>query len=228
MWGLRVGRVGWPFELRYDAWGTPPAGSLVVRPLRRSDEAAWTQLRADNARWLAPWDATDPGFDRQWTNGRTEADRALRRTGPTTFAAWVRDQHRQARQGRVLPMALEFDGELVGQITVSALVWGAQRSGSIGYWVSQHVAGRGIAPTAVALVGDYCLDVLGLHRLEVCIRPENAASLRVAAKLGLREEGLRPRFVFIAGQWADHRVFAVDTQELPGPGGLMARWTKSQ
>ncbi len=51
--------------------------------------------------------------------------------------------------------------------------------------------GRGVMPTAVALAADHCFTALGLHRIEVNIRPENAASLRVVEKLGFREEGTR-------------------------------------
>jgi ribosomal-protein-alanine N-acetyltransferase len=106
---------------------------------------------------------------------------------------------------------------------VSNIVHGAQRSGVIGYWVSEHVAGRGIAPAAVAMTVDHCFDTLLMHRLELCIRPENAASLRVAAKLGLRSEGLRPRYIHIAGRWRDHQVFAVTSEEVPQPGGMLER-----
>ena len=48
-------------------------------------------------------------------------------------------------------------------------------------------------PTALALVADHCFSAVGLHRVEVNIRPENAASLRVVEKLGFREEGTRRR-----------------------------------
>jgi ribosomal-protein-alanine N-acetyltransferase len=61
---------------------------------------------------------------------------------------------------------------------------------------------------------DYLLLEGGLHRVEVDIRPENAASLRVVEKLGLREEGLKQRFIHIAGAWADHRSFAITKEEL--------------
>ena len=61
----------------------------------------------------------------------------------------------------------------------------------MGYWIGQSHAGRGIVPTAVAMATDYCLGTLGLHRMEINIRPENAASLRVVEKLGFRDEGLR-------------------------------------
>ena len=47
------------------------------------------------------------------------------------------------------------------------------------------VAGRGVIPTAVALAVDHCFFTVGLHRIEVNIRPENH---RVAA--GRREARL--------------------------------------
>ena len=93
---------------------------------------------------------------------------------------------------------------------------------TLGYWVDQDRAGRGIVPTAVALATDHCFKTLGLHRMEINIRPENAASLRVVEKLGFRDEGLRPRFLHINGEWADHRSFALTSEEVPE--GILARW----
>jgi [ribosomal protein S5]-alanine N-acetyltransferase len=81
-------------------------------------------------------------------------------------------------------------------------------------------------PTAVALVTDHCFGTVGLHRLEVNIRPENAASLRVVEKLGFREEGTREAFLHIAGAWRDHRSFALTAGEVPE--GLLARWRAAQ
>lgn len=99
---------------------------------------------------------------------------------------------------------------------------GSLRSGVIGYWVSRSVAGRGVTPTAVAMVLDYAFQVLRLHRVEINIRPENGPSLRVVEKLGIRYEGLRKGYLHINGEWADHRSFAI-TQEEVGDG-IMARW----
>jgi ribosomal-protein-alanine N-acetyltransferase len=78
------------------------------------------------------------------------------------------------------------------------------------------MAGRHIAPTALALVIDHCLGPVGLHRVEVDIRPENAPSLRVVEKLGLRREGYYERFLDIDGAWRDHHAFAVTVEELAG------------
>ena len=44
---------------------------------------------------------------------------------------------------------------------------------------------------------------MGLHRVEVNIRPENAPSLRVVEKLGFRDEGLRERYLHIGSTWCD-------------------------
>jgi ribosomal-protein-alanine N-acetyltransferase len=68
----------------------------------------------------------------------------------------------------------------------------------------------------VALTIDYLFDVGQLHRVEIDIRPENTPSLRVVEKLGLREEGLKKRFIHIDGDWRDHRIFAITREESPG------------
>ena len=57
---------------------------------------------------------------------------------------------------------------------------------------------------------------MGLHRVEVDIRPENRASLRVVEKLGLRREGFYERFLDIDGAWRDHVAFAVTIEEVAG------------
>ncbi len=193
----------WPVVLR----GEGPHGEVVLRPLRRGDVDAWMELRRRNAAWLGQWEATSPRPQR----------------GPApTFGAYVRLLSSQARSGTTLPFAIEYEGDLVGQLTASSITYGSLCSGTIGYWVSEHVAGRGIVPTAVALTADHCFTRLGLHRVEVNIRPENAPSLRVVEKLGLRDEGLRRRYLHINGRWCDHRSFAVTADEVPD--GLLARW----
>jgi ribosomal-protein-alanine N-acetyltransferase len=99
-------------------------------------------------------------------------------------------------------------------------------SAHIGYWVDEAVAGRGVMPTAVALAVDHSFRHVGLHRIEVCIRPENTPSRRVVEKLGFREEGLRPRYLHIDGAWRDHLVFALTADEIPE--GLLTRWHQAR
>lgn len=183
---------------------------MLLRPISLRDRAAWTRVRSGNRAWLAPWEATPP-----------------RELGPpVSFAAMVRHLRRQARAGQLLPFVVIYDGELAGQLTVGGMTYGSLCSAHVGYWVDSRVAGRGVMPTAVALAVDHCFQVLRLHRIEVNIRPENTASLRVVEKLGFREEGMRLSFLHIAGAWRDHRSFALTADEVPD--GLLARWRESQ
>ena len=175
-------------------------GRMQLRPLRLRDARAWRSVRSHNAAWLHPWDATLPAPDP---------------VTPMTFSGMVRANNRDARAGRALPFALFWEDALIGQVTVGGISWGSLRSAYIGYWIDQRYAGRGLMPRAVALAGDHCLSELGLHRLEINIRPENTASLAVVAKLGLRNEGIRQRYLHINGQWCDHYSFAVTAEERP-------------
>ena len=194
-----------------DGWpATLVDGSLCLRPLRQRDSREWRTVRARNAEWLRPWEATSP-------------EPAL--DAPPTYSAMVRRLRNEAREGRTMPFVIAFGGALVGQLTVGGISWGSLRSAHIGYWVDQRVAGRGIMPTAVAMATDHCFEV-GMHRMEINIRPENLASRRVVEKLGFRPEGLRPRYLHIDGDWRDHLSFALTVDEVPG--GLLARWKASQ
>ena len=184
-------------------------GDVTLRPIRARDAKVLERVLLDNRSWLRQWEATYPG-------GGTVID----------TRASIRNLLAHARTGHALPFVIEVDGELVGQLNVSSITFGSLSSASIGYWVSQAHAGRGITPTAVALATDHCFRVLGLHRVEVNIRPENGPSLRVVAKLGFRDEGVRERFLHIGGEWADHRTFALTVEDVPG--GLLARWHARQ
>ncbi|MCQ9166172.1 MULTISPECIES: GNAT family N-acetyltransferase [unclassified Arthrobacter] len=203
MWGQAI----WPVTLE--------SGDLVLRPIKLRDKAEWTRVRARNEAWLQPWEASNPA-----------SQGAL-----PTFGGMVRALNEQARAAAALPFVIteRVPGRakpvIVGQLTVSSIMWGSAMMATLGYWVDQDRAGRGIAPTAVALVTDHCFRTLGLHRMEINIRPENGPSLRVVEKLGFRDEGLRPRYLHINGDWADHRSFALTAEEVPG--GLLNRWLGS-
>ncbi|MFV0253576.1 MAG: GNAT family N-acetyltransferase [Beutenbergiaceae bacterium] len=173
-------------------------GVVTLRPLRYSDSDAWERLRRANEGWLLPWEATLPGSNAK----------------PPTYRQYVRQQARAARAGTDYSLGMLVAGELVGHLTISSVVMGSMRSASVGYWISQEHAGRGHTPRAVALASDYCFFELHLHRVEINIRPENHASLRVADKLGFRDEGVRQRYLHINGAWCDHRSFALTREEI--------------
>lgn len=181
----------WPLDLR--------DGELRLRPLRRRDRREYLALRERNRDWLAPWDATDP------------AQPHLR----PPFASLVRWSRRQGRSGTSLNLVIEVYGTLAGQVSLGPILHGAQSTATLGYWVDSARAGQGIAPRASALMIDHCFAELGLHRVDVAIRPENSASRRVAEKLHMREEGFHRGLIHVDGAWRDHVSYALTAEEIP-------------
>lgn len=190
--------AGWPVTLSL--------GRIGVRPLVMKDASRWARLREANSSWLTEWEATmPPGAGR----------------GIASYREMVRTLRARARQGHTMPFAITYDGVMVGQLTVNGITMGSARWASVGYWIAQDHAGLGITPAAVALVCDHLLSAVGLHRIEIAIRPENTASLRVVQKLRFTEFGMAPRYLHIAGDWRDHRLFQILAED--APDGLVSR-----
>jgi ribosomal-protein-alanine N-acetyltransferase len=180
-------------------------GDVTLRIIRMRDAKAIEALVFGNRAWLKPWEATNP-----------EAPQSF------DFKGMTRSLLRQYDQQIGVPFVIEVDGEVVGQLNVANILYGAVSSAVIGYWLVPAVAGRGVAPTAVALATDYLLKQMHLHRVEINIVPENHKSLRVVEKLGFRHEGLKRNYIHINGSWRDHFVFALTTEDLTE--GVLARW----
>jgi ribosomal-protein-alanine N-acetyltransferase len=184
-------------------------GPLALRPPRLRDGRAWSEIRLRNEQWLRPW---EPTSTLSWTE----------RHAPSAWPPLRSALRRAANAGTMLPFMVWYGGRLAGQVNVSNIVHGVLRSCTLGYWVDGSLAGRGITPAAVAMVIDHCFGAVGLHRVEIDIRPENAASLRVVEKLGVRKEGYFERFLDIDGGWRDHVAFAVTVEETAG-GTMLSR-----
>ena len=168
------------------------SGRVELRPLRLRDKKAWLALRRRNHDWLKPWEATSP------TQIHFQ---------PPRYWQLVRFHQREARALRSLSLMIWVEGEMVGQINLGGIAFGALRGGNIGYWINQGHSNRGITTEAVITLTEYAFVELRLHRIEIAFRPENQASKRVAEKSGYSYEGMRPRFLHIDGQWRDHIVY---------------------
>lgn len=181
-------------------------GDVHVRLVRKRDAAALQELILSNRSWLRPWEATNPH-------------------GPNSFdiKAMIRGLLRQANEMTGLPLVIEYHGAIVGQLNVANILYGSVSSANIGYWIAPDAAGKNITPIAVALVTDYLFNELGLHRVQIDIRPENGPSLRVVEKLGFRYEGKKNAYIHINGDWRDHYSFALTADE--AHGGLLKRFT---
>ena len=184
-------------------------GDIGLRIIRTKDAKTIERLVLGNREWLRPWEATNPhaplSFD---------------------FRSQIRSLLRQLETSDALPFVILYQGEIVGQLNVANILHGSVSSCVIGYWIVPEVAGLGITPTALALAMDYMFNAVGLHRVEIDIRPENGASIRVVQKLGLRYEGLKKNYIHINGDWRDHYIFALTIEEVKD--GVLNRWLQKK
>jgi ribosomal-protein-alanine N-acetyltransferase len=184
-------------------------GDVSLRIVRHRDVKTIERLVLSNREWLRPWEATNP-------HGPTSFD----------FKAQIRSLLRALENNDGIPFVIVYKDEIVGQLNVANILHGSVSSCVIGYWISPELAGLGITPTAVALAMDYMFKVVGLHRVEIDIRPENEASIRVVEKLGLRYEGLKEKYIHINNDWRDHYVFALTSDEVSS--GVLNRWLRNE
>ncbi len=204
----RPRQPGWPVVLS--------DGPVTLRPYRPSDAAQWSAVRLANRDWLAPW---EPGPVGSWEEVNS----------PEAFRWVYKDLQRSIRDGTGMPFAVVLrdehgDERYVGHIALGDISRRAFSSAYAGYWVDSAYAGRGIVPTALALLVDHAFGPCRLHRVEVNIRPENHASRRVVEKLRFRREAYHERYMYIDGAWRDHIGYALTVEDVIAEGGLLARW----
>jgi ribosomal-protein-alanine N-acetyltransferase len=187
-------KSSWPIEIN--------GHDISLRPLRFRDKTQWNRVRAENRDWLSPWEATIPHSGEESYNQLP------------SFFEMVRILNTEARSGRSLSFAIWHQSQMIGQITLGGVMYGAMRGGHIGYWIDRNFANRGFTTQAVEILTQYAFTEINLHRLEINLRPENASSRRVAEKAGYIFEGERPRYLHIDGQWRDHITFVKENSAI--------------
>lgn len=85
--------------------------------------------------------------------------------------------------------------------------------GEIGYVLSPEVHGRGFGTEAASRVLSFGFEEIGLHRIEVKFMEGNAASLRVAEKLGMKFEGYRRDGMLVKGKYRTIGMCAILSEE---------------
>jgi ribosomal-protein-alanine N-acetyltransferase len=170
----------------------------VTRAISLDDAAALARLLTANRDYLAPWSPL-------------QNDRYLTQDGQREVLA--RDLARHERGG-MLPLAiLDASGAVCGRVNLNSIIRGAFQAASVGYWVSESHAGRGLATAAVADVIEIGFKELGLHRLEAATLLHNTPSQRVLAGNGFRPFAISEAYLKIAGRWQDHILFQLLNQE---------------
>ena len=174
---------------------------VLLRPLVVGDFEAWREVRHRSRSWLVKWEPRP-------LPGQPDATEDRR-----VFAARCGARERERQLGSGYGFGIFVGGRFSGEINLSSVQRGPYQNAYVGYWIDEAMAGHGYTPEAFVIVCRFAFEDLALHRLQASIIPRNAASRRVAAKIGLREEGIAVRYLEINGTWEDHVRYAITSEE---------------
>jgi RimJ/RimL family protein N-acetyltransferase len=165
---------------------------LLLRPLTNRDTDALLAYRGreDVSRYVP--------FEPMTRENITE-----RLAGP-----WARTGLTGEGQSLTLGAEVSQTGELAGD---SVLFWHNQEhaGGEIGYVFNPSLAGRGYATEAVTMMLRLGFEELGLHRIIARIDERNDPSLRLARRVGMRQEARLVENEFFKGEWTTEIDFAM-------------------
>ena len=172
---------------------TIEGGGVFLRAPQMSDYSEWTSLREASRPFLTPWEPTWPADDLS----RSAFRRRLRRyaedqRSDTSYAFFLFRKHDEA---------------LVGGLTLANIRRGVAQAGSLGYWIGEPFARRGLMTGAVQALVPFSFGSLRLHRLEAACIPSNTASVRLLEKAGFTREGYAREYLCINGLWQDHLLY---------------------
>ena len=111
-------------------------------------------------------------------------------------------------QGFQIAIELKETNTLIGDcyFTINEL---DSRQAEIGFTLSRAYQGHGFATEAISCFLNYAFLSFNLHRIIAITDCENAASVALLERLGMRREGHFLQNVWFKGKWGDEYLYAI-------------------
>ncbi len=106
--------------------------------------------------------------------------------------------------------------EIIGNVTLSNIVYGPFLSGFIGYKLDYREERQGFMTEALNKMIEIAFEEYRLHRLEANIMPRNIGSIKVVEKLKFEKVGLNKSYLKINDKWEDHLTYVLLNDALEG------------
>ena len=103
-------------------------------------------------------------------------------------------------------------GECIGQVAYF-LVDTHNHFGEIEYCIGTEYQGKGYATEAAKAVIYYGFEVIGFHKVQICVRPANGSSKRVIEKCGFEYEGTLRDYFCIDGHYEGRMYYSLINPE---------------
>lgn len=111
---------------------------------------------------------------------------------------------------------LEPDSDVcAGEVRVHHVDWENARA-DLGIWIAPQLRGRGMARSALRLVGGWLLGELGFERVQLLTEVENERVRRAAEAAGFTYEGILHEYLVERGSRQDVAVLSLVRRDLAG------------
>jgi ribosomal-protein-alanine N-acetyltransferase len=117
------------------------------------------------------------------------------------------ENYKQFLNGISVNLGIYKNDKFIGKIRVSNIVMGVFKNAFVGYSIDKNEQGKGYMKEALGLVLEYVFDDLALHRVEATTLVDNVKSQAVLLACGFKEIGISEKYLYINGEWRDHKVF---------------------
>jgi RimJ/RimL family protein N-acetyltransferase len=125
-------------------------------------------------------------------------------------------------QGFQIAIELKESGLLIGDCAFKIKEDDA-RQAAIGFTLARQYQGKGFATEAVSRFLTYAFPAFDLHRVVAIADCENAASVALLERLGMRREGHFLQNVWFKGRWGDEYLYAILEEEWLRNGATYGR-----
>jgi RimJ/RimL family protein N-acetyltransferase len=169
---------------------------LVLRTFEERDIVPFMRYRSD------PEVARYQGWEAPYSYGQASqfvADMVAREPGVP--GQWIQ-----------IALELKSSGEMIGDCAFYVLAEDS-RQAEIGFTLARSHQGQGYGTEAITCLLDYLFGELNLHRVRANCDPENIASGRLLARVGMRHEGRFVDSLWFKGRWAGEDWYAMLRRE---------------
>ena len=200
--------MGWLDWVQASSQPVLSGPGILLRMPRRGDYERWRELREASRAFLTPWEPSWSGSELSRTAFRLRLSRYRRDARErSSFTFFVFDPSGET---------------LYGGLTLGRIQRGVAQAGTLGYWMGERHAGRGIMSRAVRTISIFAFEIEGLHRIEAACVPSNARSIALLESCGFRREGHLRRYLKIAGVWEDHLLYSLLAEDWAASAGYRA------
>jgi ribosomal-protein-serine acetyltransferase len=178
----------------------PTSGTMF--PFRLNEEVSLELLDLRHAEEL--FRVTDANREQlrkwlPWVDGSQSAE---------DTRAFIRCTRKQLLDDNGFQAVIRVRGVLAGVVGHHGINW-ANRSTSLGYWLSKGAQGRGIMTDACRAFTGHAFGALDLNRVEIRCATENGKSRAIPARLRFTREGTVREEEWLHDHFVDHVVYGM-------------------